>query len=298
MGWLYLMIAIVLGTIFASFYKVAHRQNCDLVNVNTMVYVGGTALMILAVPLMQREPIHLRALLIGAGAGIAVYLATASFFYVMMNRHLSTAWTVISLSVMVPILASIVIYKEYPHLAQWLGLLLMCLALISISMGRSGDSPRKQVEPLQTATDGAGISAGMGRFLFFISFLFSGVGAIANKVLSEVEGRTQVIPYLIALYGTGAVIAVVSRAWRSKNYHPKDAWVGSLMGMAGAASTLALVIALTYLPGIIIFPARACLNLLLTAAVGLIVWRERPGFGGVLGIILGAAALVLINLKL
>ncbi|MDI6782770.1 MAG: EamA family transporter [bacterium] len=65
--------------------------------------------------------------------GICAFAATLTFFYVMRAENLSTMWTVISLAVVIPTFASIILWKEYPNLYQWLGIGLMLIALPLLS---------------------------------------------------------------------------------------------------------------------------------------------------------------------
>jgi uncharacterized membrane protein len=74
-----------------------------------------------------------RTLILGLISGVCSLAATLTFFYVMRAANLSTMWTVISLAVVIPTFASIILWKEYPNIYQWLGIGLMLIALPLLS---------------------------------------------------------------------------------------------------------------------------------------------------------------------
>jgi uncharacterized membrane protein len=67
---------------------------------------------------------------LGIAAGIGAFFATLTFFFHMQYGKLSASWTVISLSLGFPVLASILIWHESPSLNQGIGLILIVVALL------------------------------------------------------------------------------------------------------------------------------------------------------------------------
>ena len=94
------------------------------------VYVGSTATILTYILLKRQLPINANALLLGVGAGVMVYFATLSFFHHMTRGQLSASWTVISLAVGFPVLASIFLWGEHPTTKQTIGMGLIVVALI------------------------------------------------------------------------------------------------------------------------------------------------------------------------
>ena len=140
---IFLALTIVFNAVFASCYKVAIRRNCNLQAVNVWVYVGATVT-VLAYILMKRHlAMNVSALLLGMGAGMMAFFTTLAFFHHMKRGQLSASWTVISLSVGFPVLASIFLWGEHPSTKQIIGMGLIVLALILF--GRHETSPRPRV---------------------------------------------------------------------------------------------------------------------------------------------------------
>lgn len=296
MGLLYLIAAVIVSVLFASCYKVATAKNCNLVNVNTTVYLGGTTTMLLIVAFTQHTPVMWQTVLIGALGGIFGFFATGSFFRAMTSRHLSTSWTVISMAVIFPTLTSIFIYHETPNLSKWMGILLMLMALASLAV-----FPKKSGNPEDLPEDTSrehGITPLMGKICFLIAFVGTGLVSTMHKVFTvNIHGaKDQSMFYALSYYGVAALVAIITRAFKAEKFKPQDIWVGGAMGFFGCVSIFTFVLCLQTLPGIVAFPVRSCSELLLTAGFAFLVFHERPSLGGWIGIFLGAASLVLINL--
>jgi uncharacterized membrane protein len=66
----------------------------------------------------------------GIAAGAMVFFATLSFFHHIGHGQLSASWTIISLAIAFPVLASILIWHEQPTVKQTIGLALIVIALV------------------------------------------------------------------------------------------------------------------------------------------------------------------------
>lgn len=125
-----LILSILFTTAFAASYKVAAQKNCNLQVVNVWVYISSTIAVAGYIALKGHLAYNTVALILGAVAGTMVFFATLTFFYHIQNGKLSASWTVISLSIGFPVLASIIAWHEHPSLKQIVGLVLIVVALV------------------------------------------------------------------------------------------------------------------------------------------------------------------------
>ena len=307
----FLALSIVFGTIFASCYKVAVRRNCNLQAVNVWVYVGSTATILAYVLFKHQLPMNMNALWLGVGAGVLVFFATLTFFYHMTRGQLSASWTVISLAVGFPVLASIFLWGEHPTLKQTIGMGLIVIALVlfgrhetsngrsSFKVLRSGfsESPHPPLTPSPLPPRRSLIthhSSWVSFLLLIIAFVLTGVINITNKALIEwnLSGYREI--YLLASYVTAMILGGSIMLVKRQETSHSDRSVGFLMGIAGTLSMICLLIALRHLPGIVVFPVRNLGNLALTGFVSIIAWKERLSRSQWLGIILSLTAIWLI----
>ena len=136
----------------------------------------------------------------------------------------------------------------------------------------------------------------MMRRLLAISFLGTGLVTITNKILIEIGLHNQRAQFMFFTYLTGLILALFIARPQDKKLTLKEWQVGIFMGVTGIGTVYYLIQSLSVLPGIVVFPVRGSANLLLTAVVSAIIWKERPGKKGLLGIILGTISIILINL--
>jgi drug/metabolite transporter (DMT)-like permease len=126
----YMTITIVATALFATCYKVAINQKCNLQAVNAWVYVGSAGTIILYMLIKGHAEFHPMAVGLGAMTGIATFFATLTFFLHMQKGQLASSWTVISLSLAFPVTASILIWHEHPTPRQVVALILIAVALV------------------------------------------------------------------------------------------------------------------------------------------------------------------------
>ena len=134
----------------------------------------------------------------------------------------------------------------------------------------------------------------MSFLLLTIAFVFTGIVGITNKALIEWGLEAHRNLYMLAFYGTPMLLGTAIMAVRRQESNSADRWVGFVMGSAGALSMLFFLIALQHLPGIVVFPVRNLGNLVLTAVVSIIAWREELSRSQWVGIGLSLVAIWLI----
>jgi len=127
---LLLSASVVLIVIFALCYKVAAAKKCNLDMVNVWMYFGATLTTSIVALVEHRLPYSARAVNLGMLTGVAMFIATLSFFYHIRQGKLSASWTVVNLSVAFPVLAGLLVWHEHPSIRQIVGLLLIAGSLL------------------------------------------------------------------------------------------------------------------------------------------------------------------------
>jgi small multidrug resistance pump len=75
-----------------------------------------------------------------------------------------------------------------------------------------------------------------------------------------------------------------------------DLLPGVLLGIWNTGASFLLLVALATVSGFVAFPLQSALALVLTAALAMLIWRERLSTAGTIGIVVAVAAAVLLNL--
>jgi hypothetical protein len=141
---IFILLTVIGTTIFASFYKIASVQKCNLSIVNAFLYIGAGIGFLLFYLLYPSKPFNLKAFEFGMIAGSCLFFATLAFLYHMQKGQLAVSWTIISLSVGFPVLASIFIWHENPSTKQIFGLATIALSLLLFGRQESKKAVKKQ----------------------------------------------------------------------------------------------------------------------------------------------------------
>jgi drug/metabolite transporter (DMT)-like permease len=203
----------------------------------------------------------------------------------MSDRGVSLMTALQQLSVLIPMLASLFIYREQPSLinAVGAGLCLVAMPFLALDQGlsREGLTGRK--------------------FLLFLGLMVvNGIALTASKVFHELNVPEQLNGYMLILLlvaGLGCIpFAAVSMKRRPRVcYGPLTLGWGVYLGLVLALSQLFLLLSLRHYPGVVGYPLCQASNVSLVTICSLLLWRERPGLPGFVGIALAVVAVVLVN---
>ena len=284
---IFLLLSVAFNTVFAASYKIAARGKCNLHAVNVWMYVGSLLTMAAYILVKHSLLANMTALWLGVLAGMLAFFATMTFFLHITKGQLSASWTVISLSVAFPVLASIFAWKEIPSPGQIVGLALIVVALVLFGHHESGNGSRGEREKDRRV-------AGMSFILLMVAFVLTGFISILNKALVQMNLGDFRDMYLLGYFGAPTIAGVLLLLAKRDGGDKTDKRVGLVMGMGGALSTVFFLIALQRLPGIVAFPVRSLGNLIVTAIVSIIAWREELSRSQWLGIVLSLVAIWLI----
>lgn len=131
--------------------------------------------------------------------------------------------------------------------------------------------------------------------LMLIAFLTNGIGPFGLKVLTELHLGQYELAYLISWYGGGTLLAIATYR-RAPRFARWEMILGPAMGCCSLAGQYFTGRALAAgLPGHIAFPITTGGTLFIVAIAGIVVFRERVGIYGRVGLLLGIAALVILS---
>jgi uncharacterized membrane protein len=126
---IYLILSTMAFSISSLFYKMASTRNCRPLGLNFSLFLSVTMILLIYI-LATRSPFRSAPVLIGAFGGISVLITSVYFFLAVHHGgKLSVCWTVLSLSFIIPTLASILVWNEALSVKRGAGLLLIVLSL-------------------------------------------------------------------------------------------------------------------------------------------------------------------------
>lgn len=291
-----LALAVACSVAIGMIFKHTGPQAIDrtaLLTVNYAVAVGVALLLIVLGGRETGEGLGLSVGLLGLGGGVGALLIAGFYLlaYATDVAGMSLAVGVTRVSVVIPFLASWLVWNEVPSVAQGGGMILAAAAFFLIA--------RKHRSP----TEGA-LLDGVDWYAFGVLLLtFCGGGAVDLSMKTFEEGfgaANSRVLFLLLAFGMAFLIGagiVAVRALRFGHWPTRRAvgW-GVVLGVANYGSLEFILRAIAELPGPFVFPANNIAIMVLSALVGVYGWNERLSRANQVGLGLAVLALLLLRL--
>jgi drug/metabolite transporter (DMT)-like permease len=281
------------------------RTTLLTVNYAAAVGVAGTLIGVGGRSIDGRLGLSPALLLLGSATGA---LLIAGFFllaYATDVAGMSLAIGVMRVSVVIPFMASWLVWKEVPSLAQGIGMVLAAVAFFLIAQKHrrpepvaAGGVPTPETEPVSDLTSNVDWHA-FG--VLALTFLMGGAVDLSMKTFEEGFGTTnsQVL-FLLLAFGVAFVIGAVMVGARilQGGQWPNGRTIGwgLVLGVVNYGSLEFILRAIAELPGPFVFPANNIAIMVLAAVLGVYVWDEYLSVTNRVGIALAIVALVLLKL--
>lgn len=134
--------------------------------------------------------------------------------------------------------------------------------------------------------------------LMLIAFLMNGGGTFGLRILVGMNAGEYKWHYIALWYWAGFILMAVYYFRRERLPHSREVYVSSVMGVCSVTGTLGLAFALDYgVPGFIVYPVSVGGGLFMVVLAGMLFFKERVSAWGILGILLGICALVVLTLS-
>lgn len=309
----YLALAVASSLAIGLLFKHAGREQLDRTSLLTTNYAAAVAVALVLLAAGGRtagEGLTMEPSLVGLGV-LTGALLIAGFFMLSLATDLagmSLAIGVMRVSVVLPFLASWMVWNEVPTLAQGIGMVLASIAffLIARHKARAPEAiPAGTASPAAQMQEPASVSLSMpsGRVfgVLLLTFLVGGAVDVSMKTFEESfgAGNSRVLFLLLAFgvaFAIGAVIVVV-RGLRTGTWPERRTlgW-GVVLGVINYGSLEFILRAIERLPGTFVFPANNIAVVVLAAVLGVAVWDEYLSRLNRIGLGLAVVALILLGL--
>ena len=294
---LYLILAVCCSLAIGMVFKYTGLRRLDAIALLTVNYAVAA---LLAVALLWRAgtgataAATLDAPLLVLGVVTGALFIGGFFVYALATQvaGMSLAIGVMRVSVVVPFLASWVIWSEVPTVAQGLGLVIAGAAFFMIARRHKGASltPTEQME-----------STGSVFGILVLLFCAGGLVDVMMKTFDEAfANQHSRALFLLLVFGVALLIGlvlVVGKGVQTGVWPDRATWVwGLFLGLFNYGSAEFLLRAIEELSGPFVFPANSIALVIGGALLGIFVWGEHLSRLNWLGLACAALALVLLNL--
>lgn len=218
------------------------------------------------------------------GAALGLLFVYSFFAFTRAIRSAGTALATVSsrLSVIIPVLLSILIFSEYP--GTWQGLGLTAAGITFYFFYRSLQQlDHKRLRPAD---------------YFYLLVLLIGIGIndFSMKVFNQWRPAAEKPFFLLVIFASAFFYSMLFIFRNRVPVHKKTFLLGNILGLPNVFSSWFLLGALAALPAIIVYPAVNIGIIVLTAALAAVIWHEKLNIYGQLALVSGLAAIVMLNL--
>ncbi|MEN6305752.1 MAG: DMT family transporter [Armatimonadia bacterium] len=274
-----LIIAIICTTSFSLIIRASQRSGQDQFAVMGLNYAAAS----LAALAFAGGHTHVSppTLHIGLIAGTVFVITYFFLIHGMDLKGVAVANAITRLSVLIPVLATVLIFGEKPHLFEAMGgaLALMAMPFLSLDRGQGGT----HLTPRQV--------------WFLLGLFVTNGSCLLTSKWFHTTGLSAERPiYFAILFGAAAIVSLVAWTGWSRRCTWQEVGTGIPLGVINLVTSYAVLMALDTLSGTIVFPVFAAMGLALTTGVAAWLWRETPGRLGQVGIAIALVAVVLINM--
>ena len=207
-----------------------------------------------------------------------MYLGMAT----IKKRGASIAVSASQLSILIPVGLSFVIFGESLRTNQMIGVV---VAIVSL--------------PLLAARIGGGLGGSLDRetlLLIVAQIMVQGFAQLSSKILVAWGLGVERDAFFLAVF-LSAALTTIPIAFKHKSEIMKTDFVyGGVVGFCNIAGNLSILLALTMLPGAIVFPLISSGGLLLVTLLAWLFFKEQISRVNTVGITLTLAAVLLVNL--
>jgi drug/metabolite transporter (DMT)-like permease len=275
-----LILATLLSAGFGLVMRAAQLKGCNIWAVGLVNYAVGALFHGARALAEGGGPASSPVLLFGLAIGVVYAIDFGLYAPLLRMRGVSITLAMARISIIVPLLASILLWRE--RLTAW-GAAGALLALAAL--------------PLLVLKPRAAQALSRPALLYGVA-LFAGTGAERTLMKAfqtqPAAGRDALM--LAILFAAACLVMLGSWLRNDRSLSRKDVGWGIALGLTNALANLAFLGSLRLLPGILVFPFMASISLVFAGLFARVAWRERISRRESLGMGLALVAVTLANL--
>jgi drug/metabolite transporter (DMT)-like permease len=250
-----------------------------------LIMMGGNYIVasLIALLMMRGNPGHLDRVTLGMGVltGADYVISFLVLMAAIGKGPLALPVTVMRLSVVVPVVASIFLWNETPGFMRYGGIALGLAAIVFFGMGVAGHGRKTQAE--------------RGFWLLLIAiFISTGLASILLKSFREVSPDSDRLAFTWLLFSSAGILTWLIILIKRTRVDWKTFRLGMFLGLPNLFSTVFTLKALENVPASVVFPFINVTVIFGATLLGLFVWKEKLDRLSITGLVFAAVSLILL----
>jgi len=287
---LYLLLKVASAVGMGLVLKHAAARSLDRIPLIRANYAVAAAIGFFASVALGQTRLSHQAALLGAATGVLFVAGLLIWARAIQAAGLALSVVAMRTAVVVPLFAAASIWRERPSPLELVGsvvaLLALALVLSEAARPKGGD----------VTTSDSRFTTPSSFLWLLLLFLADGLVMTAALIFRKELSLSETMPFQTTIFVAAFAVTTLLYYLRKPRLSPETLKWGALLGTANFGNYLFLVLALTALPGLVVYPVIAAGEVGLLAVAGVVLWKERIGVRSWLGIVLAVLALFLIQL--
>lgn len=278
----FLVLTILCSTSIALILKYSDTKKGEPIVLLAGNYLVASLIGLTLLILNDEKIFSIEILLFGAGLGLMFVLSFFAFAKAISFTGTGLATTSSRLSVIIPILLSIIIYNELPNELHLLGFAFTVITFILFYFSVKGD--HKEGE-------------GLLKYFFLLAvFAAIGLNDFAIKVFKNWKPEQEEPYFIFFIFSSAFVYSSIYIISKKVNIRKNTVLWGLVLGIPNVFSTFFLLSALALLPAIVVYPLMNVGIILLTTLMAFLIWKEKLNRWGVMALFSGLLAILFLSL--
>jgi multidrug transporter EmrE-like cation transporter len=302
---LYLMLAVISSSAIALILKFSESRDLNRMVVTTSNYVVASAVSLFFVlegGLFNRSVIDVSvffsemnvilnggifsesssfiwAVSTGIFGGILYFLG---FIYIqksIRDNGVGITGAFSKIGIFIPMIMSIILWKEYPSNIQWIGIVLAVSAII-----------------LANYTPEVKNSLFNFRKSLVLVFLIAGLAEFSNKFFQNYSIPEYKSLFLLVVFSSALLISLTVTVIEGKPFTKKDLFTGFLVGIPNMLTSFFLISSFKYVKATVAFPAYSAGTIVAINLGGYLIFKEKLMKKDMLATAIIVSAIVLMSL--
>ena len=213
-------------------------------------------------------------------------LFVLSFF--AFTRAVSLAGTALAtvssrLSVIVPLVFSIIIFKEDPTMNQIIGMLLALVTIYLFYLSIKNTNNSSQNNKI--------------KYLYLLAVLIGiGINDFSMKIFQQTYSEVEKPYFLFSIFFSAFLYSLFYIKFAKIKLEKNTIIKGAILGVPNVYSTIFLIGALTQLPAVLVFPLTNIGIIILTAILATVIFKERLNRYGIYSLMLGLISIIFLTI--
>lgn len=278
-----LIMTILCSTTIALMLKINDQKAGDSIQLLMGNYLTASLISAFFVIQQGNYNISLFTVLFGSVMGFMFVLSFFLFAQSVSFAGVALSTVTARMSVILPISLSILFFNEKPGFIKILGIIL-ALATIVIFYFSIRNNHRSGIKDK--------------KYLYLLLLMLGmGLGDFGMKIFQSQNYASENNIYLFIIFFTAFIYTGIWFIINKKSFESKTFFRGFALGVPNIFSSFFLLAALSQIEAVIVYPFTNISVILITTLLAIIFWKEKINTIGIIGLIAGSTAIILLGIN-